>query len=98
MIAGDVTCDKFFTGQQHCEQLSLVTTTPVITFFPSAVDTGQKYQKTPKIYCRCQRHCEKLFSGVNDTPNKTMLKIPACLDLKIKNKQKFNLQEQSALK
>ncbi len=34
-----------------------------------------------------------LFSGVNDTGDKTVLPIPAWLDLKMKNKQKFYLQE-----
>jgi hypothetical protein len=59
-----------------------VTTTPAITLFPGVVDTGQKYPKNLKI-----------FPGVNDTADKTVLTIPACLGLKIKNKQKFNLQE-----
>jgi hypothetical protein len=47
MIAGDnVTGDKFFAGINNTgEQLSLVTTTLVITFFPGVVDTGHKYQK-----------------------------------------------------
>jgi hypothetical protein len=60
--------------------------------------------KKPKIYRRCQQHrqkklftgvdntVDKFFAGVNDTPDKTELTIPACLDLKMKNKKKFNLQ------
>jgi hypothetical protein len=34
---------------------------------------------------------DKLFSGVNDTGDQRVLPILACLHLKIKNKQKFNL-------
>jgi hypothetical protein len=47
MIAGDKdTADKFFTGFNDTgEQLSALTTTPAITFFPGVVDTGHKYQK-----------------------------------------------------
>jgi hypothetical protein len=59
-----------------------VTTTQAITFFPGAVDTGQKNPKTLN------------FSAVSTAPPiKTVLTIPACLYLKIKNKQKFNLQQ-----
>jgi hypothetical protein len=67
--------------------------TQAITFFPNAVNTGQKYPKSLKFIA-----AKKLFSGVNHTANKTALTIPACIDPKIKNKQKFNLKEQSALK
>jgi hypothetical protein len=35
---------------------------------------------------------DTLFTGVNDTGDKTVLTIPACLGLKMKTKQKFNLQ------
>jgi hypothetical protein len=44
MIAGDNdTGYKFFAGVNDTgEQLSLVTTTPAITFFPGVVDTGHK--------------------------------------------------------
>jgi hypothetical protein len=44
MIAGDNdTGDKFFAGiNDTCEQLSLVSLSPVITFFPGVVDTGHK--------------------------------------------------------
>jgi hypothetical protein len=44
MIAGDNDIgDKFFAGINDTgEQLSPVTTTPVITFFPGVVDTGHK--------------------------------------------------------
>jgi hypothetical protein len=44
MIARDNdTTDKFFTAINHTgEQLSPVTTTPAITFFPGVVDTGHK--------------------------------------------------------
>jgi hypothetical protein len=100
MIAGDNdTCDKFFASINDTgEQISLVTMTPVITFFPGVIDTGQKIQKS-KIYCWSQKLfsgvnniADKFFSGVNDTSDKTVLTIPACLYLKMKNKQRFNLQ------
>jgi hypothetical protein len=44
MIASDNdTGDKFFAGINDTgEQLSPVTRTPAITFFPGVVDTGQK--------------------------------------------------------
>jgi hypothetical protein len=44
MIAGDNdTADKFFTGIKDTgEQLSPVTTTPAITFFPGVFDTSHK--------------------------------------------------------
>jgi hypothetical protein len=106
MIASDNdSCDKFFTVINDTgEQLSLVTTTPVITFFPRVVDTGQKYPKSLKFIAGVNDTTKKLFSGVNDTADNffagvnntaymTVLTIPACLDLKMKNKQKFNLQE-----
>jgi hypothetical protein len=106
MIAVDNnTCDKFFAGiNETGEQLSPVTTTPAITFFPGVVDTGEKYSKILKFFTGVNNTAKKLFSGVNDiadkyfagvndTANKTVLTIPACLDLKMKNKQKFNLQQ-----
>jgi hypothetical protein len=106
MITSDNdSCDKFFTVINDTgEQLSLVTTTPVITFFPRVVDTGQKYPKSLKFIAGVNDTTKKRFSGVNDTADnffagvndtayKTVLTIPACLDLKMKNKQKFNLQE-----
>jgi hypothetical protein len=44
MITGDNdTGDKFFASINDTgEQLSPVTTTPAITFFPGVVDTGHK--------------------------------------------------------
>jgi hypothetical protein len=44
MIAGgNDTGDKFLAGINNTgEQLSPVTTTPAITFFPGVVDTGHK--------------------------------------------------------
>jgi hypothetical protein len=111
MLAGDNnTCDKFFAGINNTdEQLSLLTTTPATTFFPGVVDTGQKYPKSLKFIDGVNNTADKLFSdfidtakklfaGVNDIADKTELTIPACLDLNMKNKQKFNLQEQRALK
>jgi hypothetical protein len=38
--------------------------------FPGVVDIVQKKTKDPKIYRRCQRHRQKLFTGVNDTADK----------------------------
>jgi hypothetical protein len=63
-----------------------------------------KYPKSLKFYAYVNDTKEKMFTGVNNTANKffadvnetadkTVLTIPACLDLKMKNKQKFNLQE-----
>jgi hypothetical protein len=44
MIAGDnITVDKYFANINDTgEQLLLVTTTSVTTFFPGVVDTGHK--------------------------------------------------------
>jgi hypothetical protein len=44
MIASDNnSADKFFTGINDTgEQLSLVSLSPVITFFPGVIDTGHK--------------------------------------------------------
>jgi hypothetical protein len=56
--------------------------------------------KKPKIFACVNDTAEKLFTGVNDTADKLfgsvndtsgVLLILACLYLKIKNKQKFNL-------
>jgi hypothetical protein len=106
MIAGDNnTCNKFFAGISDTgEQLSPVTMTPAIIFFPGVVDTSQKYSKSLKFIVGVNDTAEKLFNGVNDTADKffasvndtadkTVMTIPACLDLKMKNKQKFNLQQ-----
>jgi hypothetical protein len=41
-------------------------------------------------YPICRFTLLKFIAGVNDTGDKTVLTIPACLDLK--NKQNFNLQ------
>ncbi len=68
------------------------------TFFPGVVDTGQKYPKSlkfiagyndtaKKLFTGANETTNKFFDGVNDTADETMLTIPACLDLKIKNKQ-----------
>jgi hypothetical protein len=103
MIASDKdTCNKFLAGINDTgEQLSMATMTPAITFFPGVIDTHQKNPKSLKFNSRVNK---KLFSGINDTADnffagvnfnadKTVLIIPACLDLKMKYKQKFNLQE-----
>jgi hypothetical protein len=53
------------------KNLSPVSLTPVNNlYFPGVVDIVQKKTKKPKIYCRCQRHRQKLFTGVNDTVDK----------------------------
>jgi hypothetical protein len=73
-------------------------------FSSVSIDTGQKYPKSLKFIAGVNNTAEKLFTGVNDTAdkffayvnataNKTELTIPACQDLKMKNKQKFDLQE-----
>ncbi len=70
--------------------------------FPPVVDTGQKLPKNLKFITVVNDTAEKLFTGVNDTTDKffasvnntadkTVLPILACLQLKMKNKQKFDL-------
>ena len=49
--------------------LSPVSTTPAITFFPGVVDTGQK-PKGLKFITGVNNTAEKLFTGVNDTADK----------------------------
>jgi len=99
MIASDNTCDKFFASDNDT----------VENIFPRCCWYWSEISKKPKIYRRLQRHRQKLFTGANETTNKffdgvndtadeTKLTIPACLDLKIKNKQQFNQHEYSALK
>jgi hypothetical protein len=44
------------------------------------------------VYHRCHDTGNKYFVSVNDTSNKTVFPIPACLDLKMENKLKFNIQ------
>jgi hypothetical protein len=46
-----------------------------------------------KLFSGVNDTADKFFSSVNDTADKTVLTIPACLDLKMKNKQKFNQQQ-----
>ncbi len=46
-----------------------------------------------KLFSGINDATDKCFASVNDTADKTVLTIPACIDMKIKNKQKFNLQE-----
>jgi hypothetical protein len=95
MIASDKdTCDKFFAGINNTGD----------NIFPWCRGYRSEISIKPKIYRRCQRHRRKTFTGVNDTADKffasvnhtadkTVLTIPACLDLKMKNNQKFNLQK-----
>jgi hypothetical protein len=86
---------------------SAVSTTPAKNLSPVALTPAinpcqGEITKKPKIFRRCQRHrrktvhhvndtADKLFGGVNDTGDLRVLPILACLHLKIKNKQKFNL-------
>jgi hypothetical protein len=49
---------------------SPVTTTPLKTFFPGVVDTGQKYPKSLKFIAGNNDTAEKLFTGVNETADK----------------------------
>jgi hypothetical protein len=69
MIAGDKdTCDKIFAGiNDTSKQLSLVLLSPAITFFPSVVDTSQKYSKSLSFIVGVNDIAEKLFRGVNNT-------------------------------
>jgi hypothetical protein len=96
MIAGDNdTCDKFFAGINDTgEQLSPVTMTPAKkTFFQGVVDTGQKNAKSFKFIAGVNDTANKFFTSVNDIADKTVLTIPACIDLKMKNKKKCNIQQ-----
>jgi hypothetical protein len=76
--------------------------TPAIKFFPSVIDTGQKYPKNlkfnavvndtaQKLFTGVNDTAGKFFAGVNDTTDKTVLTIPACLDLKMKYKPKNSI-------
>ncbi len=53
---------------------------------------------TEKLFTGVNDTADKFFASVNDTGDKTVLTIPAFLDLKMKNKQKFNLTIESVLK
>jgi hypothetical protein len=82
------TGDKLFSGVNNTGE----------KYVPGVVDTVQEKTKKPKIYRWCQRHRRKLFICVNDTADKffgcvsdRVLPILACLHLKTKNKQNFNL-------
>ncbi len=44
-----------------------------------------------KLFSGVNNIAGKFFSGVDDTSDKTVLTKPACLDLKMKSKQRFNL-------
>jgi hypothetical protein len=76
MIAGDNdTGDKFFTGIKDTgEQLSPVTTTLVITFFPGVVDTDHKEPKSLKFIAGVNDTAEKLFM-VSTTPMINLLAV-----------------------
>ncbi len=50
--------------------LSPVSTTPAIPFFPGVVDTGQKSSKGLKSIAGAKDTAEKLFTGVSDTADK----------------------------
>jgi hypothetical protein len=62
------------------------------TFIASVNDTAKKF------FTYVNDAADKFFAGVNQTSDKTVLTIPACLGLKIKTKQKFNLQVLCGLK
>jgi hypothetical protein len=49
------------------KNLSPVSMTPAMTFFPGVVDTGQKLPKGLKFIAGVNATAEKLFTGVNDT-------------------------------
>jgi hypothetical protein len=44
---------------------------------------------TQKLFTGVNDTAGKFFAGVNDTTDKTVLTIPACLDLILKNKPKI---------
>jgi hypothetical protein len=46
----------------------------------------------PKNFTGVKDTANNFFAGVNDTGDKKMLPISACIHLKMKNKQKINLQ------
>jgi hypothetical protein len=68
MIRGDKdNCDKFFTDiNDTSEQLSPLSLSPAITFFPGVIDTSQKYSKSLSFIAGVNDTCKKLFRGVND--------------------------------
>jgi hypothetical protein len=68
---------------QHCLIAGVVDTGE--PFFSSGVDTAEK------LFTGVNDTAVKIFAGVIDTCDKTVLKISACLGLKMKLKQKFNL-------
>ncbi len=70
---------------------------------PEAFDTGQKWPESLKFITGVNNTSIKLFTGVNDTAHKffvsvvdtekkTVLPKPACLDLKMKNKQNSSVK------
>jgi hypothetical protein len=61
------------------------------------VVTGDKFiacvnGTAEKLFNGVNNPADKFFAGVNDTGDKTAPTIAACLGLKMKTKQKFNLQ------
>jgi hypothetical protein len=64
-------------------------------------ENSRRYSRL-NVYHRCYTGVnntgDKFIDGVVDTGDKTVLTIPACLDLKMKNKQKFNLKVYRVLK
>jgi hypothetical protein len=59
-----------------------------LKFIAGVNDSAEK-----KLFTGVSDTVDKFFANVNDTADKTVLTITACLDLKMINKQKFNLQE-----
>ncbi len=69
----------------------------VIKFFPVVLDTGQKLPKSRKPIGGVNDTTKKLFTDVIDTADKFLAGVSADntslpIDLKMKNKQKFNLK------
>ncbi len=86
--------DSFAARADLCHQYSLS---------PVSLTLVRNNQKAKKIFAGVNDTAEKLFTGVNDTADKffggvsdtgdkRVLPILACLHLKMKNNQNFNLE------
>jgi hypothetical protein len=65
-------------------------------YFPGVVDAIQKKPKSfndtaEKLFTSVKNTADKFFGGVSDTGDQRVLPILACLQLKMTNKQNFNL-------
>jgi hypothetical protein len=62
-----------------------------VRFFHESVSSGLPSIPAKKLFSGVNNTTDKFFTGVVDTGDKTIMNILACLNLKMKNKQKFNL-------